>query len=255
MVIKIVSDLHSAVDALRREVQQEDTLLLLGDLINIIDYGMMDGILIDVFGVEAVAEVINLRAERRFEEARQLMARRREGREEELGLRFQTLIRNAYREVMQALPKQTYVILGNVDSPAIAGEIVGPEVEMVDGKVLELEGMRVGFVGGGLPTPLGVPGEISEEEFNDKLEGLGDVDVVCSHMPPDIPELTYDVLAGRHEGGSVRLLEYVRDVQPRRVFFGHIHQPLISSMHEGRTHLLNAGYFRRTQRAMPLLHV
>ena len=84
------------------------------------------------------------------------------------------------------------------------------------------------------------------------MDALGQVDVICSHVPPDLPELTYDTVARRRERGSARLLEYVREAQPQRVFFGHIHQPLLSSTHLGRTHLINAGYFRRTQRALPL---
>lgn len=252
MAVKIVSDLHSGVDALAREVRPDDTLLLLGDLINIIDYGAMDGILVDVYGVEAVAQVVRLRAERRFDEARAIMHRRREGREAEITEEFQRRIREAYRQVAAVLPHRTYLIFGNVDSPALTGEIFRPGVELVDGKVVEIEGLRVGFVGGGLPTPLGVAGEISVEEYNAKLAGLGVVDVVCSHVPPDLPELTYDTVARRREGGSQALLDYVRDVQPLRVFFGHIHQPLLSSTHVGRTHLLNAGYFRRTHRAIPL---
>ena len=243
MAVKVVSDLHSGVDALVREVHSDDTLLLLGDLINIIDYGAMDGILVDVYGPEAVAEVVGLRAQRRFDEARVVMQRRREGQEEEVAQRFQILIREAYRRVAAVLPARTYLILGNVDSPGIALEVLSeeaPEVVMADGKVIEIDGLRVGFVGGGLPTPLGV------------LGALGHVDIVCSHVPPDLPELTYDTVARRRERGSASLLTYVRDFQPLRVFFGHIHQPLLSSTHLGRTHLLNAGYFRRTQRAIPL---
>lgn len=252
MTARIVSDLHSAVDALRREVQPEDTLLLLGDLVNIIDYSTMDGILVEIFGVDAVNEVIDLRAQRKFEEAREVMARRREGREAELAVQFQALLKAAYEDVREVLPHQTYLILGNVDVPGMIDEILGPGVELADGKVIEIEGLRVGFVGGGLPTPLKVAGEIPEDEFDAKVDALGDVDVLCSHMPPDIPELTYDTLAERHERGSPRLLEYIREVQPIRAFFGHIHQPLVSSTHVGRTHLVNAGYFRRTQKAMPL---
>ncbi|MGH2769473.1 MAG: metallophosphoesterase family protein, partial [Actinomycetota bacterium] len=139
-----------------------------------------------------------------------------------------------------------------VDSPALAKEVLLGRVELPDGKVIEIEGLRVGFVGGGLPTPQKVAGEIAEEEYNAKLEELGEVDVICSHVPPEVPELTYDTLARRHERGSARLLGYVREVQPRAVFFGHIHQPLVSSMHVGRSHLLNVGYFRRTQRAWRL---
>lgn len=252
MTVKIVSDLHSAVEALRREIRPEDTLLLLGDLINIIDYSAMDGILVEIFGQEAVREVIDLRAERRFDDARAAMARRWQGREAEIAMEFQSKLKTAYEEVSGALPNQTYLITGNVDAPAMIEEILRPGVELVDGKVVEIEGLRVGFIGGGLPTPLKVAGEIPESEFDAKVDALGDVDVLCTHVPPDIPELTYDVLAGRHERGSKRLLQYIVDVQPMRAFFGHIHQPLVSSAHVGRTHLLNAGYFRRTQRAIPL---
>jgi Icc-related predicted phosphoesterase len=251
MAVKVVSDLHSAVDALAREVHEDDTLLLLGDLINIIDYGAMDGILVEVFGLDAVAEVVGLRSERRFDEARAVMQRIRQGREAEVAAQFQDLIRESYRQVRAVLPHRTYLILGNVDSPALAGELEWPGVEMADGRVIEIEGLRVGFLGGGLPTPLRVAGEISEEEYDAKVDALGEVDVVCSHVPPDLPELTYDTVARRRERGSARLLEYVREVQPLRVFFGHIHQPLVSSTHVGRTHLVNTGYFRRTQRALP----
>lgn len=252
MAVKIVSDLHSAVDALKREISPDDTLLLLGDLINIIDYTMMDGILVDIFGAEVVGEAVSLRAARKFDEARAVMARRREGREAEIAEKFQTLFRDAYTEVRDALPKTTYVIFGNVDNPSMTGLIEREGVIFADGMVVELQGLRVGFISGALPTPLRVAGEIPEEEFDAKFDRLGDVDILCAHIPPDLPELTYDILARRHERGSARMLEYISDVQPQRVFFGHIHQPVISSTHVGKSHLMNAGYFRKTERAVTL---
>jgi Icc-related predicted phosphoesterase len=253
MPIKIVSDLHSAVAALRREVTQDDTLLLLGDLINIIDYTAMDGILVDIFGAEAVQEVIELRAQKRFDEARVAMVKRREGMGADFATNFQSRVFTAYQEVMEALPDPTYLILGNVDAPGMIDQFLRPGIHLVDGKVIELEGLTIGFLGGGLPTPLRVAGEIPEEEYNAKVDALGYVDIVCSHVPPDIPELTFDTLARRHERGSARLLEYIKEVQPLRVYYGHIHQPLVSSTHVGRTHILNTGYFRRTGRALELM--
>lgn len=252
MGIKVISDLHGAHEALAGEIQPDDTLLLLGDLINVIDYTTKDGILVDIFGVDAVDEVIGLRAQKRFEEARSVMALRRRGREAEVAASFQQAFAKQYREVFAALPKKTYLIFGNVDNPSIGEELLPDNVEMVDGKVIELEGMRIGFVGGGLPTPLKIQGEIPEEEYDAKLHGLGEVDIICSHVPPDIPELTFDVIAKRHERGSAGLAEYIRDVQPKRAFFGHIHQPLCSSTHIGKTHCLNTGYFRHTRRAITL---
>lgn len=252
MAIKVISDLHGAHEAVAAEVQRDDTLLLLGDLINVIDYTTRDGILVDIFGIDAVNEVIGLRAQKRFEEARSVMALRRKGREAEIAAKFQQAFAKQYREVFAALPKKTYLILGNVDSPSVAHELLPENAEMVDGRVIELEGMKIGFVGGGLPTPLKIQGEIPEEEYDAKLHALGEVDIICSHVPPDIPELTYDVVAKRHERGSAGLVEYIERVQPRQALFGHIHQPLCSSTHIGRTHCLNTGYFRHTRRAITL---
>ncbi|MEX2588074.1 MAG: metallophosphoesterase [Actinomycetota bacterium] len=253
MAVKVISDLHGATDALRAEVDHGDTLLLLGDLINVIDYFTKDGILVDIFGLDAVNEVIGLRAQRRFEEARSVMDLRRKGREAEVAEQFRMAFEKAYREVFDALPHRTYLILGNVDSASAVQELIPGNVEMVDGRVIDLAGKRIGFVGGGLPSPLKIKGEVPEDEFDAKLAGLGKVDIVCTHVPPDLPKLTFDVLAERHERGSAGLARYVRDVQPQQAFFGHIHQPLCSSTHLGRTHLLNVGYFRRTHRAFTLV--
>lgn len=253
MAVKVVSDLHGATDALRSRVHPDDTLLLLGDLINVIDYFTKDGILVDIFGLDAVNEVIGLRAQKRFEEARTVMDLRRKGREAEIAEQFRAAFHRAYREVFDALPRRTYLILGNVDSFSAVDELMPDNVELVDGRVIELAGLRIGFVGGGLPSPLKIKGEVPEDEFDAKLAGLGQVDVVCTHVPPDLPELTFDVLAERHERGSAGLARYIREVQPQRAFFGHIHQPLCSSAHLGRTHLLNVGYFRKTHRVFTLV--
>ncbi len=253
MGVKIIADLHGATSALAAEVGPEDTLLLLGDLINVIDYTTMDGILVDIFGLEAVEEVVALRASRRYEEAREVMAKRRLGREGEIAQSMVAAITKAYEEVFESLTARTLLILGNVDSPAIVADICPSSVQLVDGQVVDLHGKRVGFVGGGLPTPLMIQGEIPEEQFDAKLDALGPVDVLCTHVPPDVPELTFDVLAGRHERGSSGLLRYITRVQPEKVFFGHIHQPMVSSTHIGSTNAVNAGYFRKTRRALSLM--
>jgi Icc-related predicted phosphoesterase len=155
--------------------------------------------------------------------------------------------------VFAALPDPTYVILGNVDIPPMASSIAqqNPGVTMADGTTVELEGERFGFVGGALPTPLRVAGEITEEELRRKVENLGPVDVLCSHIPPAVPELCWDTLARRAEQGSVDLLRYIEDVQPARAYFGHVHQPLLSTIRIGRTVCVNVGYFRTTGRPFP----
>jgi Icc-related predicted phosphoesterase len=66
-----------------------------------------------------------------------------------------------------------------------------------------------------------------------------------------VPELCFDTLAGKSERGSEDILRYIKDVQPRRAYFGHVHQPFVSSMYIGRTWCVNVGYFRGTKRAFP----
>lgn len=251
MAIYVVSDLHGACGALTKAVPEGSTLLLLGDLVNFLDYISMSGILTEVFPLEAVQKVVDLRTAGAVEEARRVMKERSAGREEEVRIEIAKRVHEQYRAVFQTLPDPTYLILGNVDNPALAAELAlqHPGVHLCDGSVVSIEGERFGFVGGALPTPMHVAGEVSEDEMAAKVDALGEVDVLCSHIPPAVPELCYDTIAGKHERGSKDLLRYIEDVQPRRAYFGHVHQPLVSSLHIGRTLCINVGYFRSTERA------
>jgi Icc-related predicted phosphoesterase len=253
MGIYVVSDLHGAADALKKAVPEGSTLLLLGDLINFLDYTTMTGILTEVFDVDAVQKVVDLRTAGRVEEAGTVMQERWAGREEEVRAEIGSRVREQYDAVFSALPEPTYLILGNVDNPELVRVYAEPSssIHFPDGRVVTLEGERFGFVGGALPTPLHVAGEITREEMAAKIYGLGEADVVCSHIPPGVPELCFDMLAGKYETGSEELLTYIKDVQPRRAYFGHVHQPLVSSMFVGRTLCVNVGYFRATRRAYP----
>jgi Icc-related predicted phosphoesterase len=251
MPVYLVSDLHGATDALAEQLPQGATLLLLGDLINFIDYFSMTGILTEVFSVATVAEVVRLRTAGDLDQARRVMAERSEGREDEIRSEIGRRVQQEYENVFSVLPDPTYLILGNVDNPGLVSAFRSayPHVHDPDGMVVELAGERFGFVGGALPTPMHVAGEISEEEMRAKIENLGECDVVCSHIPPAVPELCFDTIARKPERGSEDLLEYIKDVQPRRAYFGHLHQPLISAMRIGRTLCVNVGYFRATRRA------
>jgi Icc-related predicted phosphoesterase len=255
MSIYVVSDLHGATDALKKAVPEGSTLLLLGDLINFLDYTSMSGILTEVFSIEAVEEVVRLRTSGQVLEARKVMHNRAVGREDEVRSEISKRMMEQYEKVFAALPDPTYFILGNVDQPRITHELARSTKAAIEanGEVVDLEGERFGFVGGALPTPLGVAGEVSEEVMKATVDGLGEVDILCSHIPPAVPELCYDTRAEKSERGSRDLLRYIEDVQPRRAYFGHVHQPLLSSLVIGRTECINVGYFRGTGRAF--LHV
>ena len=76
---------------------------------------------------------------------------------------------------------------------------------------------------------------------------LGPVDVLCTHIPPAVPELLYDVRARRMATGSAALLDVIRQTQPRYALFGHVHNPLARRVRVGRTECVNVGHFRATR--------
>jgi Icc-related predicted phosphoesterase len=87
-----------------------------------------------------------------------------------------------------------------------------------------------------------------ETEFDAAIEAVGEVDVLCSHIPPDVADLTYDVRARRAERGSLGLLDHINRYAPRWALFGHVHQPLAYRTRIRRTECRNVGYFKHEQR-------
>ncbi|HEX9891610.1 MAG TPA: metallophosphoesterase [Actinomycetota bacterium] len=248
MRIKLISDLHGAVEHLREAARDCDALLVLGDLINVIDYLKMDGILVDVFGREPVAEAAALRARGRYAEARAAMRRGATDRAEIQG-RYVELARAQYQRVFDAFPDNTFLTYGNVDLPDLLRSFLRPGVRFLDGEAVDLDGERFGLVGGGIRTPMDVPGEVDDATFTRKLRRMGPVDVVCTHAPPRIPWMVYDVLGRRFEPASAGLLAYLREHRPRRAYHGHVHQPLVGRARIGDTEVINVGHFRGTGRA------
>ena len=84
MTFYIVSDVHGAADALAVVAPPGSNLLVLGDLVNLVDYRTLEGIVPDVVGADVVRQVVDLRTEMRFDDASALWAKQAEGRVEEI---------------------------------------------------------------------------------------------------------------------------------------------------------------------------
>lgn len=246
--VTAISDLHGAVEHLPGVGRDCDVLLVLGDLINVLDYRTMDGILVEVFGREPVAQAAELRAQGRFDDARRAIRERFADAEHETRARarFVDLARADYERVFDALPEHAYVTYGNVDIPDLLRVTKPERVRFLDGETVRIGRLTFGFVGGGVRTPLGIPGESSDEEHAAKFERLGPVDVVCTHMPPRLPFYTYDLVARKFEPGSVPLIAYVQEHRPRYSLFGHVHNPFLGRGGIGFTELVNVGHFQGT---------
>ncbi|HEX9541991.1 MAG TPA: metallophosphoesterase [Streptosporangiaceae bacterium] len=247
MRVHVVSDVHGRADALRVAADGADALLCLGDMLLFIDYADDgQGIFADLFGAEATRRFVALRTAKRFDEAREMSRRLWDQLGGDPSGHLEMAAARQYAELFAALPEPAYLTYGNVDIPRMWQEHLRPGHRVLDGERVELGGWSFGFVGGGLRSAYRTPYEIDENDYAAKLAAVGDVDVLCTHIPPAVPQLLYDTVARRLERGSDALLQEIRRSQPRYALFGHVHQPLARRVRIGRTECINVGHFRAT---------
>jgi Icc-related predicted phosphoesterase len=247
MRVHVVSDVHGQAGALARAGDGADAVVCLGDLLLFLDYDdPADGIFAQLFGAAAATRLIALRTARRFSDAAELSS----GLWATVGDRravIDAAVRRQYAELFAAMPTPAFVTYGNVDVPSLWPEFARDGVRVLHGETAEIGGRTFGFVGGGLRTPMRTPHEVSDEDYAAAVAAVGPVDVLCCHIPPDLPDLLYDVVARRTERGSAAVLDAIRDTQPSLVLFGHVHNPLIARTRVGRTECVNVGHFRSTR--------
>lgn len=248
----IVADVHGEAAALQRVAQLGEPLLVLGDLINMIDYRTYDGIVKDITGPDFVEAWVRHRVAGRFEAAQDMWhAFRAKHDPDELRGLFDDMVADQYRRVFRALDGcQAFVTYGNVDRPDLMKEMLPPTSRFVDDDIVDIEGWTVGFAGGGLMS-VNTPGEVDDKTMAVKLERLADVDVLCTHVAPSVPELAGDVIGGRAKGSAV-VRAHIERHQPRLHFFGDVHQPKATRWRIGNTLSRNVGYFRATGRPFRL---
>jgi Icc-related predicted phosphoesterase len=252
MRVHVVSDVHGTEDALAQAGDGADMLICLGDMLLFLDYAdHTQGIFAELYGARNAWEYIDLRTQRRFDEARQLTARIATQLISEHGTDLRRLtdeaIRKQYAAMFGALAEPAYLTYGNVDVPRIWNDYLKPGHQVIDGGRAVVGEVTFGFAGAGLVSPYRTPNEIPPQEFAAKLDAVGAVDVICTHIPPAIPELLYDTVARRMETGSTALLDLIRRTQPRYALFGHVHNPLARRVRVGRTECVNVGHFRATR--------
>ena len=248
-----ISDVHHGLDSLKLLPKTKEPIVILGDLINWIDYRNGDGIARDVFGDESLNKLIQLRKDHNFDERKnlwqELFAKDPKKKQREI----EDAIERQYKEVFEVLKDyEVWMIPGNVDSLKIFESVKTNNVSNVDGQVLEYKNHKFGFAGGGVPTPIKARGEISEEDFEDKLNKLVDVDIICTHAPPLIDHLIIDVITNKKEQGWESLKQYIVVNKPKLSLFGDVHQPRATKWMIGSTLCMNVGYFRANSHYLEL---
>lgn len=247
MRVHVVSDVHGSAEALSKAGDGADAVICLGDLLLFVDYAdPARGIFPGLFGAENARQFIALRTAQRFDEARAMSARLWASLDGEPARHVEDAASRQYAELFAALPAPAYLTYGNVDIPRLWQQHLRPGQLVLDGERAQIGGLTFGFVGGGLRSVYRTPYELDEDAYAAKVEAVGQVDVLCAHIPPAVPELLFDTVARRMEVGSQALLDAVRLTQPRYLLFGHVHQPLQRQLTIGRTDCVNVGHFRAT---------
>ncbi len=246
-----VADVHGSFDQLARVVSSGEPVFILGDLLNFVDYRTGEGIAADVFGHEFASAAMQFRKRGDFAASRRLWRERSAGREIEVRSQVGRAIEQQYLAMRTALEGGVGAVThGNVDVPALLESHLPDGFRYISSGVVEQAGLRIGLVGGGTTTGLNAAGEIGEDDLARRLNDLGPVDILATHVPPAVDALRRDVITGRLEGGSEAIAEYLHRHRPAVHYFGDIHQPQASRWRVGRTVCVNVGYFRATARAV-----
>ena len=243
-----ISDIHHGLSGLEELPKDKGPLVILGDLINWIDYRNGEGIAKDVFGEDNINMLIAYRKNHDYKKRKQLWQKIFEKDPEQKQRLIEEAIASQYNDVFNALQDhEVWIIPGNVDSVPIMEDLAGSNIRFVDSEVINYKDINFGFAGGGVPTPINARGELSEEDFNKKLKKLKGVDVICTHAPPLINELATDVITNQIEQGWSSLVDYIRLNQPRFSIFGDVHQPKATRWKIYDTYCINIGYNRETK--------
>ncbi len=127
---------------MRVEGASADVLLVCGDLLNLLDYRSLQGIMVDVYGPEATRRFAGLRTAGRFDEAGKVLRQGMAGREAEIRGLVRAASRAQYEAVFAAFPDRTYLTHGNVDFPEQFRDLLRPGIQHLDGEAVDVDGLR-----------------------------------------------------------------------------------------------------------------
>src|SRR3954451_25209371 len=148
MRVHVVSDVHGHAEALARVGGGADALVVLGDLVDFVDYvDPARGILGQVFGAEMSGRFGQLRRAGKRRETRAFI-REAWSRFPNPAAVVDEAVREQYTALFAAMTTRTYAIPGNVDGAAVWPQFPRPGISRPDGRVVTIGGLRFGFVGG-----------------------------------------------------------------------------------------------------------
>ncbi len=244
MILQVVADIHGAHDLLKRRIDPDLPLLVLGDSLNLLDFRTFDGVLLKVLGKRKLVSIL-LTFGTRGKKAAIERADRLFFHDENAVLRTREIVQEEYAKLADILPERSYVIHGNVDYPDLLQQAIG-EKRTITGGNREIGGRRIGFIAG---TPryhnaMVLPGELPKEQYYEHLAAVEPCEVLLSHFTPRIEDVMFDTVVRKPWGGSRRLVRFCEDHRVALHLFGHVHNPKSRIVEQGPTRFVNVGGFR-----------
>lgn len=132
-------------------------------------------------------------------------------------------IRRVVARVRSSLDCPVAFVPGNHDLPDPAADIDGANC---NGRIVEINGMRIAGFGGAGPARFGFPYEWGEDEADEALrsllDGAASPDILISHTPPARSSL--DRTSSGEHAGSQAVRRWIVAARPSLFVCGHIHE-------------------------------
>ena len=152
--------------------------------------------------------------------------------------------------------KNVYAVSGNCDNKEVE-EYLNDENINLNGRVTDLNGVKILGFNASLTTPCNTPSEYAPEYYNnlsdyysDNYPSEGPV-ILLSHQPP------YGTLCdsvGDMHVGCKSLADFIKKYQPLACFCGHIHEADgIDQI--GNTYIMNPGRFSKGGAVLAEIHI
>ena len=144
--------------------------------------------------------------------------------------------------ILQPLGDRVWVLPGNHESSEHIARFCGQfGFRDFHEKVFETGGYHFAGLGYSNPTPFNTPGEYTEDELSEKLDGFAELSplILVCHAPPKGTKL--DRLGHGAHAGSTAIREFIDSRQPAYFFCGHIHEAAGRSVRMGATRASNVG--------------
>ncbi len=129
----------------------------------------------------------------------------------------------AVLRLLSSRPEPCYAVLGNMDAPE-AVAVLG--ANSLEARRVSVQGVGVGGIGGGNPSPFHTPNEWREEDMAATLAtafgGGSPLDILVSHAPP-MGSGADTIGSGAHVG-STAVADFLREHRVPLVLCGHIHE-------------------------------